>query len=256
MARKATIVASPPRAGDFYRTQVRTAPLHRSSIGTLLRERRAHHGWTLSDVSQKTGISKSALSKIENNLMSPTYHTILQLCGGLDIEIGDLVSPESSAGRRNAILGRRSVSLQHDGQVFEDKNYKYTYLCSDVAHKRIIPMVVEIKAFSFNQISKLWSHVGEAYIYVLEGEIEFLTEFYEPVRLRKNDSCYFDSTMEHAYLAANGAPATLLVNHSSATPNLAQTLREMLRARLGAAGSDPEPHVRPKGKRRKGHLTL
>jgi transcriptional regulator with XRE-family HTH domain len=233
MAKKATIVASPRLAGNLRRDPLRPAPIARPSIGTLLRERRAHHGWTLSDVSRRTGVSKSALSKIENNLMSPTYHTMLQLCGGLDIEIGDLISAESPAGRRNAILGRRSVSLQHDGQVFEDENYKYTYLCREVAHKRIIPMVVEVRACELKQIKKLWSHVGETYIYVLEGEIDLLTELYEPVRLRKNDSCYFDSTMEHAYLAANGAPATLLVNHSSATPNLAQTLRDMLRARLG-----------------------
>jgi transcriptional regulator with XRE-family HTH domain len=238
MTRKATTPTpgqgaqdGPPRAGRRTR---RKEISNRRPIGELLRERRAHHGWTLSDVSEKTGISTSALSKIENGLMSPTYHTIIQLCSGLDIEIGDLISRDSSVHPQPAILGRRSISRQQDGQVIEDENYRYTYLCSDVAHKRIIPIVIKVKANSIQQIKRLWSHVGEEYVYVLDGEIDLLSELYEPVRLKKDDSCYFDSTMEHAYLAAGSASATLLVTSSSATPNLAQTLRDVLRIRMNA----------------------
>jgi transcriptional regulator with XRE-family HTH domain len=238
MTRKAPTSASRQSVEDSpvrpARQRRRKEDSGRRSIGDLLRERRAHHGWTLSDVSEKTGISTSALSKIENDLMSPTYHTIIQLCSGLDIEIGDLISSGSSARRPRAILGRRSISRQQEGEAIGDENYRYTFLCPDVAHKRIIPMVVEVKANSFKQIKQLWSHVGEEYVYVLDGEIDLLSELYEPVRLKKDDSCYFDSTMEHAYLAAGDSPAKLLVTYSSATPNLAQTLRDVLHTRLNA----------------------
>ena len=238
MARKATTPAARQTAEDALphptRPRRRKEASSRRSIGELLRERRAHHGWTLSDVSEKTGISTSALSKIENGLMSPTYHTIIQLCSGLDIEIGDLISSDNAAQRPRAILGRRSISRQQEGQVIADGNYRYTFLCSDVAHKRIVPMIVEVKANSLQQIKTLWSHLGEEYVYVLDGEINLLSELYEPIRLGKDDSCYFDSTMEHAYLAAGDRPARLLVTYSSATPNLAQTLRDVLHARLNA----------------------
>lgn len=203
------------------------------SIGEALRERRSYHGWTLADVAAKTGISKSTLSKIENDLISPSYQSILQLCAGLDIEIGDLVSnsPNKGEGMRR-LTGRRSISYGASGLTMGDENYTYTYLCTDIAHKRIIPMVIEVRAHSLTDVGGLWSHVGEEYLYVLEGSIELRSEFYEPTILKAGDSAYFDSTMGHAYLAAGDQPAKLLVMCSSATPNLAQTLREVLSERL------------------------
>ncbi len=202
------------------------------SIGALLRERRHYHEWTLSDVSRLTGISASALSKIENNLMSPTYQTIIQLCNGLDIEISDLLAGASRESTRQPIMGRRSVSRQHQGQTIEDDNYAYTYLCGDIAHKRIIPMVVEVRANALAQIGNLWSHVGEEFIYVLAGDVSLHTECYETLELKPKDSAYIDSTMRHAFLSTGMVPAIILVLCSSATPNLAQTLREVLKERL------------------------
>lgn len=203
-------------------------------IGQVLRERRGHHGWTLADVADKTGISKSTLSKIENDLISPSYQTIIQLCAGLDIEISDLLSPSASGQEPPHVMGRRSISRQHDGVVMEDDNYRYVYLCTDIAHKRIVPMVIDVKADRLERVDGLWTHVGEEYLYVLKGAITLHTSLYEQIILEEGDSVYFDSTMGHAYIAANDAPAQLLVMCSSATPNLAQTLRELLKQRLVA----------------------
>ena len=210
------------------------------SIGTVLRERRLYHHWTLLDVSRLTGISTSALSKIENDLMSPTYQTIIQLCTGLDIEIGDLLAGASQETGRQPIMGRRSVSRQHQGQTIEDANYAYTYLCGDIAHKRIIPMVVEVRANVLEQIGSLWSHVGEEFIYVLSGDVSLHTECYETLELKPKDSVYIDSTMQHAFLSTGATPAVILVLCSSATPNLAQTLREILKQRLRAGPEDSD----------------
>ncbi|MDR1826941.1 MAG: XRE family transcriptional regulator [Methylobacteriaceae bacterium] len=203
------------------------------SIGQVLRERRAYHGWTLADLSERSGISKSTLSKIENDLISPSYQSILQLCAGLNIEIGDLVA--GSTGRDDApkpLTGRRSVSYGHTGLTMGDDHFTYTYLCTEIAHKRIIPAVIDVRVNSFHDLDGLWNHVGEEFIYVLKGEIELHTEFYETTVLKQGDSAYFDTTMGYAYVAAGGQPAQILVCCSSATPNLAQTLREELAQRL------------------------
>ncbi len=203
-------------------------------IGQVLRERRGYHGWTLADLAQKTGISKSTLSKIENDLISPSYQTIIQLCTGLDIEIGDLIAPNPQNDIQPRVTGRRSINRRQDGLTMQDDNYKYVYLCTDIAHKRIVPMIVDVKADAMERIDGLWSHVGEEFIYVIEGAITLHTSLYEDSVLEAGDSAYFDSTMEHAYLATGGAPARLLITCSSATPNLAQTLRDILRQRLSA----------------------
>src|ERR1700741_658681 len=86
------------------------------SVGQALRERRGHHGWTLADVAERTGISKSTLSKIENDLISPSYQSILQLCAGLGIEIGDLMSGADKGSEKTRVLtGRRSISHGNTG---------------------------------------------------------------------------------------------------------------------------------------------
>jgi transcriptional regulator with XRE-family HTH domain len=203
------------------------------SVGKALKERRAHHGWTLSEVSKTTGISISTLSKIENGHLSPSYQSILQLCAGLGIEIGDLVAAKPHTQEEaKRLTGRRSISHDHDGLVMGDEQFVYTYLCTDIAHKRIIPMMIDVRAHSMNEVDGLWHHVGEQFLYVLEGEIELHTELYEPSRLKKGDSAYFDSTMRHGYIATGKSPAKILVMCSSATPNLAQTLREVLADRI------------------------
>jgi transcriptional regulator with XRE-family HTH domain len=221
-------------------------------IGGLLKDRRNYHGWTLADVHRMTGISVSALSKIENDAMSPTFSTILQLCKGLNIEIGDLLNP-SNGSTQNSIMGRRSISRQHEGNALEDENYTYTYLCSDVAHKRIVPMVVTISARTMQEVGELWSHVGEEYIYVLSGTLKLVTALYEPSLLAAGDSVYIDSTMPHAYLSAGTGDTQILVMCSSATPNLAQTLREILKVRLSKSGEvEPEDALAAKPKKKTG----
>jgi transcriptional regulator with XRE-family HTH domain/quercetin dioxygenase-like cupin family protein len=203
------------------------------TFGKLLRDRRNYHGWTLKEVSKMTGLSVSAISKIENDAMSPTYDKILALAKGLNVEIADLLQPPNGMHRHlQQIMGRRSISRQLEGQEIETAFYKYNFLCSEVAHKRIIPIVVVVQAKSRGEMGELTTHVGEQYLYVLKGRIRFHTEFYEPVDLNTNDSVYVDATMGHGYHALDDEEAVVLINCSSATPNLAQTLREMVKEKV------------------------
>lgn len=201
-------------------------------IGLLLRDRRAHHGWTLSDVASMTGISVSTLSKIENGLLSPTYDKILQLSRGLNVEISDLLEPPEQRDNRERILARKSVSLQFEGHTLQTEYYTYNYLCSDVAHKRIVPIHVEVRAKSESEMGELTSHVGEEFVIVLQGKIRVFSEYYEPIDLETGDSIYLDSTMKHGYMSLDPVGSKIVVNCSSATPNLAQTLREIIKSKI------------------------
>jgi quercetin dioxygenase-like cupin family protein len=67
---------------------------------------------------------------------------------------------------------------------------------------------------------------------VLEGEVDFHTSLYAPVRLKTGDSIYFDSGMGHAYIAASegrvrvlsvcSAPETQLIAASMESPSVEQ----------------------------------
>lgn len=187
--------------------------------GAALKTLRYKRGWTLAEVSRRTGVSASTLSKIENDKLSPTFKNLSRISTGLRIDIAALFAghynPETQAGTS----GRRSIARADDGEATESNNYSSRYPASDFLNKRIIPTVAELRARSLEDFGELIRHSGEEYAFVLEGEVEFHTTLYAPVRLRAGDSVYFDGEMGHAYVAATEGPCRLLwVRTEPATP--------------------------------------
>ena len=86
----------------------------------------------------------------------------------------------------------------------------HLYPAAELLNKRLIPIIVEIRARSLEEFGELVRHSGEEYIYVLAGEIEIHTSAYAPLRLRTGDSIYIDSTMGHGYVAASDEPCRVL----------------------------------------------
>jgi quercetin dioxygenase-like cupin family protein len=70
-------------------------------------------------------------------------------------------------------------------------------------------------------------HLGEEYIYVLEGGITVHTEFYDPVVLKSGESIYVDSNMGHAYVAEGCDEATVLAVCSSSDESLMESLMSL-----------------------------
>jgi len=61
-------------------------------FGLKLKQQRQKKGWSLQDLSNKTGLSKSYLNEIENGKKYPKHDKILQLSEILDCKFDDLVS--------------------------------------------------------------------------------------------------------------------------------------------------------------------
>jgi quercetin dioxygenase-like cupin family protein len=83
-------------------------------------------------------------------------------------------------------------------------------LATDLAVKRMVPMVTRLKARTLADFGPLLRHEGEEFIYVLRGPVVIHTDCYEPVRLETGDSIYIDSRMGHAYLAGSKKEASIL----------------------------------------------
>jgi quercetin dioxygenase-like cupin family protein len=67
--------------------------------------------------------------------------------------------------------------------------------------------VIELRA---GDAPDLIYHQGEEFIYVLDGTVEVLSEFYEPTVLEAGESIYIDSTMGHNVRAVGKRPARVL----------------------------------------------
>ena len=178
--------------------------------GAALKALRRKHGWTLAEVSRRTGLPTSTLSKIENDKMSLTFDKLSRISAGLRVDISALFNRDSGGERQGSVNGRRSIARAGEGKAIETRNYLHLYPAWDLLNKSISPIVAELRARSLEEFGELIRHPGEEYAFVLEGEVELYTSLYAPVRLRAGDSIYFDSGMEHAYIAASEGPCRVL----------------------------------------------
>ncbi|MEP7243908.1 MAG: XRE family transcriptional regulator [Gammaproteobacteria bacterium] len=179
--------------------------------GAALKSLRKSNRWTLLDVSNRTGIPPSTLSRIENDQISPTYDLLLKLSKGLSIDLSQLLSMASrTPGEGSDQPGRRSVNRSGDGQAIDMLNHTVRYLSNDLLKKQITPLLCEYRARSLEEFGEFMRHEGEEFLYVIDGELELHTECYAPLLLRAGESIYFDSRMGHAYISRGEVPCHAL----------------------------------------------
>jgi transcriptional regulator with XRE-family HTH domain len=203
--------------------------MHTAKPGIALKNLRKSNHWTLLDVSKRTGVPASTLSRIENDQISPTYDLLLRLSRGLSLDLTQLLSidggqpPHDSAISTAIQPGRRSVNRKKDGEVVPMSNHTLRYLSTDLLNKQITPIICEYRARTLEEFGDFMRHDGEEFLYVMEGELELHTECYSPLVLAAGESTYFDSRMGHAYLARGEGPCRALsvctVVQTAATPS-------------------------------------
>lgn len=181
------------------------------TLATVLRNLRLRHGWTLKEMSAKSGIPMSTLSKVEHDRLTLTYDKLQQLSQKLNVRMSELFAESSQEAEPPAVTGRRSIGRMGDALRVNTPNYDYHYLCTELRQKLMIPIVTRIRARTLAEFGPLVRHPGEEVIYVLEGRIEVHTAYYDPVVLESGEAIYIDSTMGHAYLAGEGCEEAVVL---------------------------------------------
>jgi len=188
----------------------------RPTLGQLLRNWRERKSWTLKEMSDRTAIPVSTLSKVERDRASLTYDKLLQVSQGLEISLPELFAHACNAAvGEPAVTARRSIGRLEDALRVNTEHYDYYFLCPELRHKRMTPMITRVRARSVAEFGELLQHSGEEYVYVLSGAIAVHTAFYDPVVLKSGESIYVDSSMGHAYVTEGCEEATVLAVCSS-----------------------------------------
>ena len=213
------------------------------TLGSILRELRAHRGWTLKEMSERSGIPVSTLSKVEHDRLTLTYDKLLQLSQKLHIRISELFAESDHA--EEGVTARRSIGRIDDSIRLTTPNYDYNYLCTELRRTRMIPILTRIRAKSLSEFGDLVRHSGEEYIHVLEGSIVVHTEFYDPVTLSAGEGIYIDSNMGHAYVAAEGCDEALVLGICSSADESLMSSLMTIHEPIESAEFAEQPAVEP-----------
>ena len=163
----------------------------------LLRAVRKQRGLTLEALAQRTGLTKSYLSKIERRRSTPSIAVALKVAKALDVDVGRLFS-EDAAQEKIAI---ERASAGADGE-------RYRVLASSLLGKTMSPFVVRPTAQQADDPHP--EHAGQEFMFVHAGTIEF-DYGDQTFTLETGDSAYFDASISHKIRAVGAARAEVVV---------------------------------------------
>uniref|UniRef100_UPI001181E5B7 helix-turn-helix domain-containing protein n=1 Tax=Vibrio cholerae TaxID=666 RepID=UPI001181E5B7 len=175
-------------------------------LGQRIKDIRTRLGITLEEASQRTGLARSTLSKIENEQISPTFQAMQKLAHGLQIEMPQLFEPS----KKIVATGRRDITRKEAGKPHPTQTYEHELLATQLSNKKMMPFKSRVRARAFEEYSDWVRHDGEEFLLILEGEVMFYSEFYEPVHLVEGDSVYYDANMGHMLVSVSEEDALIL----------------------------------------------
>ncbi|MBS9901063.1 helix-turn-helix domain-containing protein [Vibrio alginolyticus] len=175
-------------------------------LGQRIKDIRSKLGITLEEASQRTGLARSTLSKIENEQISPTFQAMQKLALGLQIDMPQLFEPP----RKKVATGCRDVTKKNEGKPHPTQTYEHELLATQLSNKKMMPFKSQIRARSFDEYKDWVRHDGEEFLLILSGEVMFYSEFYEPVVLSEGDSVYYDANMGHMLTSVSEEDALIL----------------------------------------------
>lgn len=176
------------------------------NLGERVRELRKSRGWTLEQAASQAGLARSTLSKIENGQMSPAYDALKKLAVGLEISVPQLFTAPKAA----QVSGRMAVTKSGEGSGHATATYEHELLGGALTKKAMLPYRARVRARAFEEFDGWVRHDGEEFLYVLTGAVRLITEFYEPVEMRRGDSAYYDASMGHNVISTSEEDATIL----------------------------------------------
>lgn len=170
------------------------------NLGQKIKTLRQRRGMSLQQMADKTSLSKPLLSQIESEVVAPPVATLLKISKALNVNIGYFFQAEESG--KKAVIVRKNERKQVFRRIHEDSSrvgYYYESLAYPKVDKHMEPFQVQFEVKKKEDLL-FFTHKGEEFVFVLDGELEFNYEE-ETFVLEPGDSLYFDSSLPHAFRA-------------------------------------------------------
>ncbi|WP_126429080.1 helix-turn-helix domain-containing protein [Brevibacillus marinus] len=181
-----------------------------NNIGKLLRDLRRKKGLTLKELAEKTGLSISFLSQVENSKCSITLQSLSKISDALEVS-RSYFFPDSSYTEKKSTKGEINLN---------QSNFIYQSLSKGLSNPLFEPMLVVLfpnnkkGTQSIREPHSLSSHNGQEFVYVLEGTLTLVHEG-EEYNLEPGDSFHINSSTPHTWFNRTNDIVKLIYVYSS-----------------------------------------
>jgi transcriptional regulator with XRE-family HTH domain len=166
-----------------------------AAVGPRLRRLRERRGLTLTALADRTGISKSTLSRLENGERKPSLELLLPLAQAFHLPLDELVGAPRVGDPRV-----RTRPRTRNGRLV----YPLTQQSSAMAvWKVVIPPERE---------HRLRSHAGHEWLYVLSGEMRLILGEHD-ITMQSGEVAEFDTRLPHWFGPSGDEPVEILSVH-------------------------------------------
>jgi transcriptional regulator with XRE-family HTH domain len=169
-----------------------------NQIGEEFKRIRKERKMTLRELSEQSGLSVSFLSQVERGISTVTFTSLRKIAEALGVSVNFFFEPEEETPIKKRFLKKSA----------DQPNFTYTSLAGDLDQPKFTPARIELKAGESQTAP--YSHQGEEFVYVLEGELKVMLEGHEEI-LYPHESLHIDSTKEHTWYNETDKPVVLLV---------------------------------------------
>ncbi len=176
-----------------------------NSVGAKLKDLRIENKMTLKNLSDKTGLSVGYLSQVERGISSIAIDSLASIMKVFDMELSDFFDREMAASQDPAV---RSFNLTSD----QISPYIIQYVLSNnVKDFEMLPRLFQLQPLggSHPKDVEMYSHIGEEFVYVIEGIVTVLYDDRE-YTLYPGDSFQIHSNVKHNWINKTNKTAKLL----------------------------------------------
>lgn len=175
-------------------------------IGATVHALRSRRVMTIADLSRRSGISVSMLSKIENAQVSASLETLLSLSGALGVGVAELMQEfQSREGVVQFVPKNGGLEVVRRGTKM---GHTYRLLFSHRGpHKPFEPFLVTLT--DAREMFPSFKHKGLEFIHILEGKLRY-RHGDQTFVLAPGDSITFDGDVPHGPDALIKLPIVML----------------------------------------------
>jgi transcriptional regulator with XRE-family HTH domain len=186
----------------------RAAPLEAtlaSVIALRVKEARQRKGLPIRTLSERTGISKGMLSKIENAQVSPSLATLARLAGALDAPLTSFFRGFDEERDAVFVKAGHGAEIRREGVSAGHRYQQLGFMRGQ--HRRMTPQLVTLSEGA--EVFPLYQHPGTEFLYMLSGVMAYGHGRAVYV-LEPGDALQFDGEASHGPVELIKLPARFL----------------------------------------------